>query len=479
MSGAPGLVFAFANDRAQEARFLRNLPEERRNIREALRSAVAAGRCDYVECPDATVEEVLTECQRQGARLTALHFAGHADGKTLLFELRDGSAGPAGAASIAEFLGGLRGLKLVVLNGCSTRAQVDALRANGVRAVVATSTAIRDDVATDFATFFYRAIAAGVSIRDAFKQASGRVKEKYKAEGPEGVRAVTREVGAAGAPRLEFPWFLEGDAEATGEVLIRRRWPVVTLALCGVALLLAGLGLVLYPPKFAVTVEAVTAAENTPSGVSIAPLPGAVVSLADGPVKTASATGRAQFDARARSAGVRVQGPSRGELEVPVYRAFDQPDVPHDSTVTLCWMERSELDSPVCYANDGDRVVVDVSAIGSGRAWKLVVDEGTRKRSGLSAREVLFDETSRATLTVDLAAVRRWRMSVTAATGVEGARMAWSLKLPSGATCSFDAPLSVRVEGRSRAVESLVEIRSRAPCEEACRAPGRRCNEPR
>lgn len=66
--------------------------------------------------------------------------------------------------------------KFGVFNGCSTQEQVDKLLGFGVRTVVATSRAVRDDVATAFAAFFYVALARGADIRVSFQQASGAVK---------------------------------------------------------------------------------------------------------------------------------------------------------------------------------------------------------------------------------------------------------------------------------------------------------------
>jgi hypothetical protein len=59
----------------------------------------------------------------------------------------------------------------VFLNGCSTQPQVDDLLRAGVSAVVATARPIDDDAACQFAENFYRKLASGYSVRDAFDQA--------------------------------------------------------------------------------------------------------------------------------------------------------------------------------------------------------------------------------------------------------------------------------------------------------------------
>lgn len=257
----PALVFAYANDRADDDRYLRNLPEERRAIKAALRAATESRRCEAVECANATLEEVLDECQRRSSRLLLFHFAGHADGKTLLFEERGGQPAGAGASSIAEFLGAVPSLKLVVLNGCSTEAQVKALLERGVPAVVATGTAVADEVATRFAGRFYAALAEGETIQDAFDQASGAVRATLGASDEQAHRAATRGLAADRPAPDAWPWQIHGAAPARADRLISRpvgalRW-LSTRAkiLVPAVVLLAALGFAAYrythPPPLA------------------------------------------------------------------------------------------------------------------------------------------------------------------------------------------------------------------------------------
>ena len=53
------VFFAFANDRVEHARYLRNLPEEQRRVRAAMAMAEKAGLCEIVERANATADEVL------------------------------------------------------------------------------------------------------------------------------------------------------------------------------------------------------------------------------------------------------------------------------------------------------------------------------------------------------------------------------------------------------------------------------------
>lgn len=74
----------------------------------------------------------------------------------------------AGAGGLAAYLGRQRGLVLVFLNGCSTEPQQQMLIDAGVPCVIATSRAISDMAAAQFAIYFYNSLAKGSSITTAF-----------------------------------------------------------------------------------------------------------------------------------------------------------------------------------------------------------------------------------------------------------------------------------------------------------------------
>lgn len=171
------IFFAFANDRSGGARYLRNLPEEQRHVREAMEAAVEAGLCEVVERSNATIDEVLDVFQDPDYRdrIAVFHFGGHAGGAELLMEAASGAVAVAHAGGLARFLGTQRGLELVFLNGCSSRGQVQGLLDAGVPAVIATSEAIDDGVATELSARFYKALASGAAVRTAYAEARGAV----------------------------------------------------------------------------------------------------------------------------------------------------------------------------------------------------------------------------------------------------------------------------------------------------------------
>ena len=114
--------------------------------------------------------------------------------------------------------GNSAGLKLVFLNGCSTRPQVKRLLDAGVPAVIATARPIDDAVATEFAVAFYQAlttgysgenrkITGGCSLATAFAQAEGLSKTARGGKSRDFVAAtpsheeVTNDDG--------FPWVMQ------------------------------------------------------------------------------------------------------------------------------------------------------------------------------------------------------------------------------------------------------------------------------
>ncbi len=141
---------------------------------------------DVVVEEKASLERIYPVFQKYRDRIALFHFGGHADGDRLLlqsaFEPRE-----AYAEGLATLLGQQRGLKLVFLNGCSTRPQVKRLLDAGVPTVIATARPIVDTVATEFAVAFYQAlttgysgekgeIKGGCSLATAFAQAEGLIK---------------------------------------------------------------------------------------------------------------------------------------------------------------------------------------------------------------------------------------------------------------------------------------------------------------
>lgn len=178
MNGAeqPAVFFAFANDRTEGGRYLRNLPEEKRRLRDTMEQA--NGQCEVIVRANVTADEIFDVFRQHLDRIAVFHFGGHAGSAELILETCAGRTTAAHARGFAGFLGQQDGLALVFLNGCSTRGQVRGILDAGVPAVIATSQAIDDAVATDFSTDFYKNLASGATIRRAFADAEMAVRTK-------------------------------------------------------------------------------------------------------------------------------------------------------------------------------------------------------------------------------------------------------------------------------------------------------------
>lgn len=176
-SARPVIFLAFANDRVEHRRYLRQLPREARDLRQALEAEGVRQLCDLVVRENVTAGEMLAvfRDQRYRGRIAVLHYGGHAGSFQLLLEGEAGSPEAADGTGLAAFLGRQQSLQLVFLNGCSTEAQVQDLLEAGIPSVIATSQAIDDTVATDFAGSFYRDLAGGDTIQTAFDKARAAV----------------------------------------------------------------------------------------------------------------------------------------------------------------------------------------------------------------------------------------------------------------------------------------------------------------
>ena len=106
MPAKPIVFLAFANDRERRARYLRNLPEEARQLRAGLAEAERAGLCELVVRQNVTREELFGVFQDAAGRdrVAMFHYGGHADGYALLLEDVAGHPERAHAAGLAELL---------------------------------------------------------------------------------------------------------------------------------------------------------------------------------------------------------------------------------------------------------------------------------------------------------------------------------------------------------------------------------------
>jgi hypothetical protein len=128
-------------------------------------------------------------------------------------------------------IGAQKNLQLVFLNGCATYGQVEKLLASGVKSVIATSVAINDTKATEFAEQFYRALAGQYSIGRSFETAKAFLKTKYANQEQvvkrKGLKLKRKKEGGGSN---ELPWGLYTEDETTLE------WKLPTMSHSKVAI---------------------------------------------------------------------------------------------------------------------------------------------------------------------------------------------------------------------------------------------------
>lgn len=100
--------------------------------------------------------------------MVIFHYGGHAREQEIFLNVDNGSAQFKSIGGIAGELGTHPELKLVFLNGCGTKEQVDLFFRKGVKAVLATKRPINDTAASQFASVFYDCLSKGDTIERAY-----------------------------------------------------------------------------------------------------------------------------------------------------------------------------------------------------------------------------------------------------------------------------------------------------------------------
>jgi hypothetical protein len=156
---------------------------EEEALRAAFRPPLSKGAADLDVLPKATPPAL--HARLRTGRYDVLHFVGHGEydeasrSGMLLLEDERGRAKPVPAGDLARLAAG-RGLLLAVLNACETgrggrrdflRGVAPALAHAGLAAVAANQYRVFDDDAAAFAAQFYGALADGMPVAAAFREA--------------------------------------------------------------------------------------------------------------------------------------------------------------------------------------------------------------------------------------------------------------------------------------------------------------------
>ncbi len=210
MNQIPVVGLAFANERTQDG-FLRNLTLEMKLILRALDEVVQEGDAYLHLMPATTPEEIQNLFQNKWFedRVSIFHYGGHAAPGHLHLENEVGGNQSFFSEGLARFLGAQHGINLIFLNACSTLKQAHRLVEEHIPAVIATSRKIEDELAVMFAEAFYKGLASGASIEQAFKEADGYVIARKGTDMfiPSGTRGLYWEE-EPGIGELDLPWRL-------------------------------------------------------------------------------------------------------------------------------------------------------------------------------------------------------------------------------------------------------------------------------
>ncbi|MCI4668593.1 MAG: CHAT domain-containing protein [Bacteroidia bacterium] len=204
----PVFLLAYANDRSDPERYLRNLVDEVRAVRTALEDKISPPYRIEVR-PNATLDDIIKVFDRYEGQVRIFHYAGHADSLQLMFEGDDKHQGFASQEGFTRLLASQKGLRLAFLNGCTTQNHALSMVEAGIPAVVATSQLINDSAALMFADRFYQQIGNQKSISKSFDDAEIKVQTALTGGGNGGYRGLYWGKKNVEIPNV-FPWELYG-----------------------------------------------------------------------------------------------------------------------------------------------------------------------------------------------------------------------------------------------------------------------------
>lgn len=164
MSVRPYALLAFSFD---PQRALLKVKQELDSLQDTFLTASSAPLARWT----VSLDWIESNFEKYRADIRIFHFAGHAGHSRLQTNFK-GRVRYTFADGLARNIGLFgKGLKLVFLNGCSTKDQVDFFLNNGVPAVIATSKPVSDFYACNFARLFYEKFTGGSTLEEAFAAA--------------------------------------------------------------------------------------------------------------------------------------------------------------------------------------------------------------------------------------------------------------------------------------------------------------------
>jgi hypothetical protein len=144
-----------------------DVERELKNVAESIRSSCFSGRMELVPCLAAEPLDLLGKLIDEKPEI--LHFSGHGeDTGHLAFQDRAGNSKYASAASLKRLFTVLKGhVRIVFLNACYSEVQAKAI-SQSIDFTIGMNDEIGDQAAITFAQMFYKSIASGDSVREAY-----------------------------------------------------------------------------------------------------------------------------------------------------------------------------------------------------------------------------------------------------------------------------------------------------------------------
>lgn len=175
----PTIFLAFANENEKE-KHLPTLTEEFVEVNKRLDDRKL--KVDFIvhTLPFASTSRIIEDLRKFKKDIIIFLFSGHAGEKKLILDGEE-----AQSEGIAALLGSCPNLKLVILNGCSTKGQVSMLFEEGIPMIIATSAPVNDFRATQFSITFFEELAVKKNnVKGAFEEAikTAKVKGSIKEE---------------------------------------------------------------------------------------------------------------------------------------------------------------------------------------------------------------------------------------------------------------------------------------------------------
>ena len=118
--------------------------------------------------PYATIKDISEYLVMYRNQVSIFLFSGHAGRDNIMLSDQEGRS-----EGLVQLLAQCPQLKLVILNGCSTRGQVQALWDAGIPIVIATSAPVEDEKAANFSIRFFQTLAQHGTYSEAFEFAVG------------------------------------------------------------------------------------------------------------------------------------------------------------------------------------------------------------------------------------------------------------------------------------------------------------------